>query len=327
VRNDLSDSYARPAPEWSVESAPPPVEPVLAAPGWREWVLPIILFIATFFSTTFAGLWYAGYGDGGFFSTALAAAAQPTVLLYGLPFSFTFLTILLAHEMGHFLACKYYGIRCTPPFFIPVPVSIAGTLGAFIKIKSPFQHKRALFDVGVAGPLAGFVFILPALAIGVAYSRIIPKGSLQNGLNFGEPLLFRWMSKMILGYSPAVEDMIAHPIAMAAWFGLLATCLNLFPIWQLDGGHMAYAVLGRRFQKKLSIVGAIALVLISFVGWPFPAYLVFGMLLLILGSRFRFYHPPTLYDEETVGTGRVLVCILALLILIVSFTPVPFSVS
>jgi membrane-associated protease RseP (regulator of RpoE activity) len=121
--------------------------------------------------------------------------------------------------------------------------------------------------------------------------------------------------------------MIAHPIAMAAWFGLLATCLNLFPIWQLDGGHMAYAVLGRRLQKKLSIVGAIALVLISFIGWPFPAYLVFGMLLLILGSRFRFYHPPTLFEEETVGTGRVLVCILALVILIVSFTPVPFSVS
>ena len=114
---------------------------------------------------------------------------------------------------------------------------------------------------------------------------------------------------MILGYSPAVEDMIAHPIAMAAWFGLLATCLNLFPIWQLDGGHMAYAVSGsplpeealhrRRRSRWFSI---------SFVGWPFPAYLVFGMLLLILGSRFRFYHPPTLYDEESVGTGRVLVC-------------------
>ena len=327
MRNDLSDSYVHPAPEGSPESASLIAEPLTLVSTWREWVLPAILFIATFASTTFAGLWYAGYGDGGFLSTAVAAAADPTILFYGLPFSFTFLIILLAHEMGHFLACKYYGIQCTPPFFIPVPISIVGTLGAFIKIKSPFQHKRALFDVGVAGPLAGFVFILPALIIGISYSRLIPKGSLQNGLNFGEPLLFRWVSKWILGYSPAAEDMIAHPIAMAAWFGLLATCLNLFPIWQLDGGHMAYAVLGRRFQKKLSIAGAIALVLISFLGWPFPAYLVFGVLLLILGSRFRFYHPPTLYDEEKVGAGRVLVCIVALLILIVSFTPFPFWVS
>ena len=105
--------------------------------------------------------------------------------------------------------------------------------------------------------------------------------------------------------------MIAHPIAFAAWFGLLVTGLNLFPIWQLDGGHMAYALLGRRFQRKLSIVGVMALVLVSFLGWPFPAYLVFGMLLLILGSRFRFYHPPTLADEERIGPGRILVCILA----------------
>jgi membrane-associated protease RseP (regulator of RpoE activity) len=239
----------------------------------------------------------------------------------------TFLTILLVHELGHFFACRYYGIRCTPPFFIPVPISIAGTLGAFIKIKSPFQHKRALFDVGVAGPLAGFAIVLPALAFGIRHSRLIPKGSFHGSVSFGEPLLFRWIGHLVLGYRPGTDDMVAHPIAMAAWFGLLATCLNLFPIWQLDGGHVAYALLGRSAQRRLSIAGTLLLIAVSFLGWPVPSYLVFGALLLVLGLRFRFYHPPTLYDDEAVGTGRILVGLLAMVILVVSFTPIPFSIS
>jgi membrane-associated protease RseP (regulator of RpoE activity) len=255
------------------------------------------------------------------------AGAHPRILLYGLPFSFTFLSILLSHELGHFFACRYYGIRCTPPYFIPVPISFAGTLGAFIRIKSPFQNKRALFDVGIAGPLAGFAFAIPSLIVGIANSRLVPKGAVQGGMYFGEPLLFRWIGKFILGYTPQSQDMMAHPIAMAAWFGLLATSLNLFPIWQLDGGHIAYAILGRETQKKLSIVGVFALIAVSFVGWPIPSYLVFGLLLLILGMRYRFYHPPTLYDADGVGTIRVVLALLALTILIVSFTPVPVSVS
>jgi membrane-associated protease RseP (regulator of RpoE activity) len=257
-----------------------------------------------------------------------AALAHPTLLLLGLPFSFTFMSILLAHEMGHYLACRYYGIRCTPPYFIPFPTPLVGTLGAFIRIKSPFQHKRALFDVGVAGPLAGFAFLVPALIIGVSYSRLIPKGTLSNldgVINFGEPILFRLVGKLVLGYSPATQDMLAHPIAMGAWFGLLATCLNLLPVWQLDGGHIAYAVLGRNPQRKLSIAVAVSLVLTSFLSWPVLSYLVFGLLLLIFGARFRFYHPPTLFDAEDLGKARVLIGLLALLILIASFTPVPVS--
>ena len=318
IEDDLPPPQPYPAP--ALEHAYP-------APGWREWVLPALLFVATFASTSFAGMLYAGFGDGRFFATAAAALMHPSLLLAGLPFSFTFLTILLAHELGHFFACRYYGIRCTPPFFIPVPISIAGTLGAFIKIKSPFQNKRALFDVGVAGPLAGFVFLLPALVIGIRHSHLIPKGSIAGSFSFGEPLLFRWVGALVLGYHPAVEDMVAHPIAMASWFGLLATCLNLFPIWQLDGGHVAYALFGRRLQRGLSIVGALALVFVSFIGWPIPSYLLFGVLLLVVGSRFRFYHPPTLSDDEEIGPARRLVGALAFVILLVSFTPVPFSVS
>ena len=284
----------------------------------------MVLFVATLLSTTFAGLFYV-VGESGFFSAIMASLSRPRLLLLGLQFSIPLITILLAHEMGHFLACRYYGIRCTLPFFIPFPVSIAGTLGAFIRIKSQFQHRRALFDVGVAGPLAGFFFVVPALFIGIAFSRLIPKGALQGGLNFGEPILFHWVGKLALGYSPAAQDMIAHPIAMAAWFGLLATSLNLLPIWQLDGGHIAYAILGRVWQKKLSVLSAVVLVLGSFLSWPIPSYLPFGILLLIAGFRFRFYHPPTLLDEEELGRGRMLVGILALAVLIVSFTLVPIS--
>jgi membrane-associated protease RseP (regulator of RpoE activity) len=316
------DTGIPPGPAQFTETA---ILPTQDRPARREWILPSILFAATLLSTTFAGLFYIA--DVGFGTLLVTAFLHPTILLLGLPFSLTLITILLAHELGHYFACRYYGIRCTPPFFIPLPVSIAGTLGAFIRIKSPFQHKRALFDVGVAGPLAGFAFALPALFLGIGLSRIIPKGNLPGAINFGEPLLFRWVGKLVLGYSPASQDMLAHPIAMAAWFGLLATCLNLFPIWQLDGGHISYAVFGRRVQRKISIFAAGALVLISFLGWPLPSYLVFGAILLIFGLRFRFYHPPTLFDEEEIGPIRLAIAILALLILLVSFTPVPISIS
>jgi membrane-associated protease RseP (regulator of RpoE activity) len=291
-------------------------------PAWREWVLPAFLFLITFVSTTFAGLYYV-IGDQGFFRMALASLFRPSLLLPGLWFSFPLITILLAHEMGHFLACRYYGIRCTPPFFIPFPISFAGTLGAFIRIKSGFENKRALFDVGIAGPLAGFVFVLPALVIGVARSRLIPKGSFHGGMGFGEPLLFRWIGKIVLGYSPAHQDMLAHPIAMAAWFGMLVTSLNLLPIWQLDGGHISYAVFGRESQKQISIAAAAALMLLSLASWPLPSYLVFACLVLFLGLRYRFYHPPTLSESGDIGSGRVLLALVALLILVISFTPVP----
>ncbi len=282
------------------------------------------LFAATFATTTLAGLFHAG-GDVDLLTAAFLVIARPSILLLGLPFSVTLMIILLAHEMGHFLACRYYGIRCTPPYFIPSPFLFAGTFGAFIRIRSPFTDRRALFDVGISGPLAGFAFVIPALVVGIAYSTLIPRGSLQGGIIFGEPLLFRWLARIVLGYSPATQDMIAHPIAMAAWLGLLVTCLNLLPIWQLDGGHIAYAVFGRERQRLTSLYASIGLILISFLGWPVPSYLLFGILLLVLGSRFRFYHPSTLNDDLSIGRGRLLLGILALLILLVSFTPIPIS--
>ena len=296
-------------------------------PNSRAWAVSGLLLLLTIFSTSFAGLFYT-VGDVGFFRVLLLSISRPTLILYGLPFSIPLISILLAHELGHFFACRYYGMHCTPPYFIPAPISIAGTFGAFIKIKSQFVNKRALFDIGVAGPLAGFIFAVPALWIGIRYSTLVPKGALgTTGYYFGEPIIFRLFGKLALGYSPNTQDMIAHPIAMAAWVGILATSLNLLPIWQLDGGHICYAILGRAWQKKISIVSVILLILLSFLGWPTPSYLLFGLLLLVIGARLRFYHPPTLTEEETLGSGRLFVGLLALLILIVCFMPVPITIS
>jgi membrane-associated protease RseP (regulator of RpoE activity) len=321
------DSRSQAATGWSDSSFSQPAFDYQEA-GWREWRKPILLFLLTFISTTYAGLLYV-YGSAGFLDMMRAILRHPRILFQGLPFSFTLITILLAHEMGHFVACRYYGIRCTPPFFMPFPISPAGTLGAFIRIRSHFSNRRALFDVGIAGPLAGFVFALPALIIGIAASRLIPTSVLpaQGILEFGEPLIFKLTGNLVLGNFAPQQIMEAHPIAMAAWFGLLATSLNLLPIWQLDGGHIAYALLGREWQKRISIGAAVALILISFAGWPIPSYLVFACLILFFGLRHRFYHPPVLDECVELGPGRRVLGAVALVILILCFTPVPISHS
>jgi len=290
-------------------------------PPAREWIISALLFGLTFVTTSFAGLFYVA-GDA-IFLAPLRLLSNPGLMLRGLLFSVPVLAILTAHELGHFLACRYYGMRCTPPFFIPVPIPITGTLGAFIKIKSQFISKRALFDIGIAGPLAGFVFIIPTLWIGITLSEVVPKGRITQGLVFGEPLLLRLFGGIILGYSPETQDMFAHPFVMAAWFGLLATSLNLLPIWQLDGGHISYSVFGKSLQKRLSVI---ALVVLTAVCFSTVSYLLFCLLLLVLGLKFRFYHPPTLLEDDRLGLPRLLLAFVALVILIVSFIPVPVVV-
>ncbi len=295
-------------------------------PSLREWVVAALLLCVTILTTTLAGMFYDSGID--FLTAFRIFIVKPSLILRGLPFSIPLISILLAHELGHFLTCRYYGMRCTPPFFLPAPISITGTFGAFIKIKSQFRNRRVLFDIGVAGPLAGFLLALPTLWIGISWSRLLPKGSFTTGaLIYGEPLIFRILGKLILGYSADKQDMLAHPIAMAAWVGLLATSLNLLPIWQLDGGHIAYAMLGSLRHKRLSILSNVGLILVSFLQWRTPSYLLFGMLLLIIGARVRFYHPPTLSEGEELGPERKFIGVLALLILVLSFTPVPITIT
>lgn len=243
----------------------------------------------------------------------LLSLAEPWSLAPGLPFALTLVTILLAHEMGHYLTCRYYGIDASLPYFIPAPTLI-GTLGAFIRIRSAIVWRKQLFDVGIAGPVAGFVFIIPALAIGLAYSKVIPGIQNQSDFVFSTPIIQRLFELAIFPGAPAA-DIYLHPIARAAWVGLLATALNLMPIGQLDGGHILYSFVGdlHGLLTKLFIVALLPLGFFFAWSWFFWA-----LLLLLLGRRH-----PKVYDSTPLGSGRIQLGILALLIFVISFSPAP----
>jgi membrane-associated protease RseP (regulator of RpoE activity) len=243
--------------------------------------------------------------------------ANPATLVAGLPFSLTLLGILLAHEMGHYFACVHYGVNASLPYFLPAPTLI-GTLGAFIRIRSPIYSKPMLFDIGISGPLAGFLFLLPAFAIGLAYSKIIPGIAQQGDFLFGAPLLQRLLEAGIFPGTPG-SDIYLHPIARAAWVGVLATALNLLPIGQLDGGHILYAFAGV-WHKVLSRIFVVALVPIGLL-YSY-SWLLWALFLLLFGMR----HPP-IYDFEPLGRGRRRLGLLALLIFLLSFTLAPVSLG
>jgi membrane-associated protease RseP (regulator of RpoE activity) len=245
--------------------------------------------------------------------SVLLSLSEPWTLAAGLPFALTLITILLAHELGHYLTCRYYGIDASLPYFIPAP-TLLGTLGAFIRIRSAIVWKRHLFDVGVAGPVAGFVFILPALAIGLAYSKVIPGIERNTDFIFSTPLLQRLLEIAIFPGVPSA-DIYLHPVARAAWVGLLATALNLMPIGQLDGGHILYSFSGEyhRFLTNLFIAALIPLAF--FFSW---SWIVWAVILFFLGRRH-----PKIYDSTPLGSGRKQLGALAFAIFILSFSPAP----
>lgn len=246
---------------------------------------------------------------------------HPAGLLQGVPFSFTLLTILLAHEMGHYLTCRHYRIRATYPYFIPAPTLI-GTMGAFIRIESPIWTREALFDVGVSGPLAGFVLAIPALAWGVVQSKLLPAGALPGAgdpISLGNPLALSLLERFLRpGIGPA--DLLLSPVACAAWVGLFATSLNLLPMGQLDGGHIVFAVFGRghRLVSRIAFLGLVPLGILGWKGW-----LVWAALLLLLGLR----HPDLMAPAEPLGGGRKLLAAAAAAMLVLCFVPVPFAVG
>lgn len=243
---------------------------------------------------------------------------HPAAWQWGFAYSFSLLGILLVHELGHFFACRSHGIEATLPFFIPAPTLI-GTFGAFIKIKSPFSSKKALFDVGLAGPLAGFLAALPVIFIGISQSRIVEKEVLQSGIALGEPLIFKWISWFVLGPIAAQHDILVHPMAFAGWFGLLATAFNLFPIGQLDGGHILYALIG----KKAYYAGVASIAVIMLLGITYwQGWLFWALIVTLVGLR----HPP-ISAAEGIGWQRKILAMLALLIFLVSFTPAPIILA
>ncbi|MGH9736409.1 MAG: site-2 protease family protein [Candidatus Acidiferrales bacterium] len=241
---------------------------------------------------------------------------HPDLLALGVPFSFTLLLILMAHELGHYFACRIYGIDASYPYFIPAP-TLFGTFGAFIRIRSPITTRKALFDVGLAGPVVGFVLAVPAIAYGVAQAKVVPNVQSTAVIVFGTPLLMRWF---IEWFHPNVNPswVLLHPIARAAWVGLFATALNLLPVWQLDGGHIVYS-LSSRLHQRISLAAGLTLVASGIYWWR--GWIFWGLVLTVLALRFR--HPP-LYDPwERLGRARWIWAVIALAIFIVCFTPWP----
>jgi membrane-associated protease RseP (regulator of RpoE activity) len=289
----------------------------------RTW-LNVLLFIVTVFSTFFVGLgWSASYIQAEAFSANPSFVPQadifrdPRVVGLSVIYAFVLLLILLGHELGHYLTCRRYGLSATLPFFIPAPTLI-GTLGAFIKIRSPIRDKRQLFDIGATGPLVGFVLALPALVVGLAMSKVVPALSGEGTIAFGEPLILKLAGLVVLPSIPRNYDIVLHPIAFAGWVGVLITSLNLFPAGQLDGGHVAYSVFGRRTRTISRLVVAVffLLGLVSWLGW-----IIWAFLILILGTK----HPPTWDEGRPLPLGRKILAAIVLLVFILSFIPDPIK--
>ena len=246
-----------------------------------------------------------------------AATFCTTYLVNSLGYAICIMTILLAHEMGHFIMCKKYRVGATWPFFLPMPLPPFGTFGAVIKMKGNIPDKRALFDIGVAGPIGGLIFAIPILIIGLSLSEIhpIPKDT-TSYLGLGEPLLFSFFGKIMIGNVPEGSDVFLSPIAFAGWAGLFVTALNLLPIGQLDGGHVIYALLG----KYSSIVYKVGIVIFClFTIFVFRGWLIFAIMLLLFG----FKHPPPVDPLTPLDFKRKCIGVLMLVIFILCFSPIP----
>lgn len=278
--------------------APPPPRPHIA--------LNILLFIITLGTTIVAGAIQEGVNP----------LKNPEGIFKGIPFSFTLMGILLAHELGHYLIARKHGLDVTLPYFIPAP-SIIGTFGAFIKMRSPVRDQRMLLDVGAAGPLVGVAVCIPFLILGLRFSEVkLIQG--PAGMTLGSSLLLSLMSWLVLGPIPKGYDIVIHPVGFAGWIGLLVTSLNLLPIGQLDGGHVAYALLGER-QNKISKYVFLAILALGIFGWQ--GWLLWSLLLFIMGFR----HPPPLHWWVSLDRKRKVIGWLTVAIFILTFIPVPFS--
>jgi membrane-associated protease RseP (regulator of RpoE activity) len=284
------------------------------------WWLHILLFAATFVTTTAVGAAMQMDFDRNLpfdveraFSEYFSFFNHPAAILQGLPFSLTLLTILLAHEFGHYLAAMYHRVDASLPFFLPSPM--LGTFGAFIKVRSPIYTKRALFDIGVSGPIAGFIFLLPALSIGLAFSKVIPGIGHQGMLIFGVPPLQRVMEWLIFPGTPAA-NIYLHPMARAAWVGIFTTALNLLPIGQLDGGHILYSFFPTR-HKMASRVMAVLLLPLTYFWW---VWALWALAMLWLGK----YHP-MIVDPTEMSPGRKKLAWLSVAIFLLCFMFAPVS--
>ncbi len=298
------------------QSFDPPADDNEVEPSFfSKWTLPICLFLLTVFTTLWAGAYQAYSGP--VHGPLNFLLENPETLWRGIPFAGALLFILTTHELGHYLLSRIHRVPASLPLFIPGPPHFIGTFGAIIRIRGPIMNRRALFDIGVAGPLAGFIVAVAALVIGLNLSTIVDRTA-TFGLQLGEPLLLQLMSWLVIGSLPPQSDVVLHPIGFAAWFGLFVTCLNLFPIGQLDGGHVAYALWGGR-QRTLAFIFVPILIVLGFVGWP--GWFLWAFMAGIWGLG----HPPVIDPSTPLGRGRTIVGWIALAVFVLTFAPVPFS--
>lgn len=286
----------------------------------RYWVH-ALLFLATLATTTVVGAshYIAFLSD---FGARDIPLSWDLLVPHGFWYSGTLLLILGAHEMGHYLMCRYHRVDATLPYFLPAPLPLTGTVGAFIKIREAFPNRRILFDIGVAGPLAGFAVLVPALLAGLAMSTIARLPDDFVGYSLGEPLFFRLATWLVWGSVPEGFSLNMHPVVFASWFGLLATALNLLPFGQLDGGHISYAALGRR-STLISIVTVTLAVALTFVS---ASWMMMSVLMVLMLLAFGPRHPSVLDESIELDPQRRAVALLSALLFIVCFTPVPIEI-
>lgn len=278
-----------------------------------------LLLLATLATTTVVGaLHYAAF-ESAFETRPIHLSLG--LLVRGLWYSGTLLAILGAHELGHYFMCRYHQVDATLPYFLPAPLPLTGTVGAFIRIREMFPNKRVLFDIGVAGPLAGFAVLVPALVWGLRLSEVAVLPEDFEGLSLGEPPLFRLVTWLVWGPIPDGASVNLHPMAFAAWFGLIATALNLLPFGQLDGGHIAYAVLGRR-ATGVSLATVVLAVGLTFVS---QSWLIVAVMMLVMLVTIGARHPRVLDEDEPLDPARQWLAAAAAVILVLCFTPAPIE--
>lgn len=343
----------------SVQSIPPVFKPEIVylprtalRPTAREWVRHAALFVLTVLTTTLAGVMLAAnqadiepnlptpahwFDYAPYIPTYYAltvnnlikyALAHPALLAQGATFAAALLAILLAHESGHYIACRRYGVAATLPFFLPGPPGLGpGTFGAFIKIKSPIPTRRALFDIGVAGPLAGFVVIIPVALIAMltVHPEAMPAPDATGGLViFNDPPLLRLLAR---GLHVSLDNVAFNPFYFAAWIGLLVTSLNLLPVGQLDGGHAVFAVCGMRTHKWIGRSAFVSMALVAYLGWHWhgaPGGFLYAAVLFIM---LRVRHPQAADEIEPLGRARQLVALITLAVFLLCFELFPLTIK
>lgn len=272
------------------------------------WVTNLVLFVLTVFTTLLAGAFQAGVNP----------IKEPLSIIKGVPFSFSLLIILLSHELAHYYFSRRHRVLATLPYFIPAP-PIIGTFGAVIKTRSPLRDRASLLDIGVAGPIAGMILALPICGLGLYLSDVMPTEPEAFPIRLGSCVAFSILVKFVVGSLPEGYDLVLHPVAFAGWLGFWVTSLNLMPLGMLDGGHIWYALFGKKVHLWVSRMVLGFLLLLGILGWP--GYLIWALLVFFLGIG----HPPPLEPSLALDRKRQWLGGVGIFLFCLTFTPVPFD--